>query len=270
MSGGDETVLAIVAAEILDRDGPAGEHQPGIGEVQPPMAQRLGSLLRVEADVRSISVSHKIGVSSSMATAAWPPEHGHRHRRRRDRTEEQPRLQTKLLGQERETPREYLDQESHYVWGRRYLLQVVERDAAASVDLAHHKMVLRVHPGAHDATKRTAVEAWYREQVKTAAPPLIAKWQPLLGVTVARFFVQRMKTKWGSCNAETRSIRLNTDLAKKPPECLEYIIVHEMVHLIVRRHDDRFARLMDRCLPNWRLLRQMLNSAPLSHAEWLY
>jgi hypothetical protein len=178
--------------------------------------------------------------------------------------------QTKLLRQERETPREYLDRESHYVWGRRYLLQVVERDAAPSVELAHHKMILRVRPGAHDATKRTAVEDWYREQVKKAAPPLIAKWQPLLAVTVARFFVQRMKTKWGSCNAETRSIRLNTDLARKPPECLVYIVVHEMAHLVVRRHDDRFIGLMDRCLPNWRLMRQTLNGAPLSHVDWLY
>jgi predicted metal-dependent hydrolase len=213
--------------------------------VYPPTGRvRISAPLRMSLDTIRVFAISKIG---------WIKQH-----------------QTKLLGQERETPREYLDRESHYVWGRRYLLQVVERDGAPSVDLAHHKMVLRVRPGAHDSTKRTAVEHWYREQVKTAAPPLIAKWQPLLGVTVARFFVQRMKTKWGSCNAETRSIRLNTDLAKKPPECLEYIIVHEMVHLIVRRHDDRFAGLMGRCLPNWRLLRQMLNSTPLSHADWLY
>jgi len=178
--------------------------------------------------------------------------------------------QTKLLRQERETPREYLDRESHYVWGRRYLLQVVERDAAPSVELKHHKMVLHVRPGTYGALRQTVVEDWYREQVKTAAPPLIAKWQKLLGVTVARFFVQRMKTKWGSCNAETRSIRLNTDLAKKPPECLEYIVVHELAHLLVRRHDDRFTAMMDRSLPAWRLLRQTLNGAPLSHANWLY
>ena len=91
-----------------------------------------------------------------------------------------------------------------------------------------------------------------------------------MGVKVGRFFVQRMKTKWGSCNPLARSIRLNTDLAKKPPEYLEYIVVHEMAHLIVRHHNDRFGSLMDKCLPNWKLLRQGLNSAPLAHADWAY
>jgi hypothetical protein len=101
-------------------------------------------------------------------------------------------------------------------------------------------------------------------------PPLIAKWEPVLGVKVERFFVQRMKTKWGSCMPETNSIRLNTDLARKPRECLEYIIVHEMAHLLVRHHSDRFRSLMDQCLPSWRLSRQILNDAPLSHANWGY
>jgi predicted metal-dependent hydrolase len=178
--------------------------------------------------------------------------------------------QTKLVRQERETPREYLDRESHYVWGRRYLLRVVEHEGTPSVELKHNKMVLRIRPGADDWAKRRAVEDWYRAEVKAASPALIAKWEPLLGVNVARFFVQRMKTKWGSCNAEARSIRLNADLAKKPPECLEYIVVHEMAHLVVRRHDDQFTGLMDRCLPNWGLLRQTLNGAPLAHADWLY
>jgi len=178
--------------------------------------------------------------------------------------------QTKLRGQERETPREYLERESHYVWGRRYLLTMVECDGAPAIELKHNRMVMRVRPGAHESAKRAVVEDWYREQVKKTVPPLIARWEPVLGVKLERFFVQRMKTKWGSCNAETRSIRLNTDLARKPPECLEYIVVHEMAHLMVRRHDDRFTGLMDRCLPSWRLLRQTLNSAPLSHADWLY
>jgi predicted metal-dependent hydrolase len=99
---------------------------------------------------------------------------------------------------------------------------------------------------------------------------LIAKWEPLFGVKVNRLFVQKMKTKWGSCNAVSRNIRLNTELAKKPPECLEYVLVHKMVHLIVRRHDDRFTSLMDRYLPNWRFVRQALNAAPLAHANWTY
>jgi predicted metal-dependent hydrolase len=99
---------------------------------------------------------------------------------------------------------------------------------------------------------------------------VIAKWERRMGVKVARFFVQRMKTKWGSCNAERRSIRLNTDLAKKPRECLEYIIVHEMAHLLVRRHDERFRRLMDRHLPNWEHWREALNNSPLAHSDWEY
>jgi predicted metal-dependent hydrolase len=151
--------------------------------------------------------------------------------------------QSKLRDQERETPREYLDRESHYVWGRRYLLQVVGCDAPPSVELKHTRMVLRLRPGADDARKRAVVEDWYRAEIKKVAAPLIAKWEPVLGVKVDRLFVQRMKTRWGSCNTTTRSIRLNTDLAKKPLDCLEYIVVHEMAHLIVRRHDETVRQL---------------------------
>jgi predicted metal-dependent hydrolase len=131
-------------------------------------------------------------------------------------------------------------------------------------------MLLRVRPGTGEEKRQAIVDEWYRAQLKRAAPALIAKWEPILGVTVGRLFVQTMKTKWGSCNPVSGSIRLNTDLAKKPPECLEYILVHEMVHLIVRHHDDRFTGLMDRHLPGWRLTRQMLNAAPLAHVDWAY
>jgi predicted metal-dependent hydrolase len=129
-------------------------------------------------------------------------------------------------------------------------------------------MLLRVRPATDDEKRRAIVEEWYRERVKKVVAPLIVKWEPVMGVKVDRFFVQRMKTKWGSCSPGTRSIRLNTDLAKKPPECLEYIVVHEMAHLLVRRHNDRFVDLMDKCLPNWKLLRQALNNAPLVHVDW--
>jgi predicted metal-dependent hydrolase len=131
-------------------------------------------------------------------------------------------------------------------------------------------MLLRSRPGAPGNKKQAVVESWYRQQIRKAAPPLIAKWEPVMGVKVKRFFVQKMKTKWGSCNSASKSIRLNTDLAKKPPECLEYIIVHEMAHLVVRHHDDQFSALMDNCLPGWRLLRQTLNNAPLADADWAY
>jgi predicted metal-dependent hydrolase len=140
--------------------------------------------------------------------------------------------QKKLRDQERESPREYLDCESHYVWGKRYLLEVLEKDAAPKVQLQHNKIRLHLRPASSARRKQEILEAWYRERLKEAVPPLIAKWEPLLGVKVQRFLVQRMKTKWGSCNHKARSIRLNTELAKKPVECLEYIVVHEMAHLL--------------------------------------
>ena len=178
--------------------------------------------------------------------------------------------QRKLRNQERETPREYLDRESHYVWGTRYLLKVVEEHAAPKVELAHRKMILRVAPGTSDETKRATIARWHREQIKAAVPDLIAKWGPIMGVNVERVFVQKMKTKWGSCNPSARSIRLNTDLATKPCECLEYIVVHEMVHVLEPTHNARFLALMDRLIPQWREYREQLNQLPVCHEKWTY
>jgi predicted metal-dependent hydrolase len=178
--------------------------------------------------------------------------------------------QGKLRKQERETPRDYVDRESHYVWGKRYLLTVVEINEPPSIELKHSRMLLRVRPGADEGKKRALVEEWYREQIKKAVPSLVARWEPRIGVGVKRFFVQQMKTKWGSCNPKARTIRLNTELAKKPRECLEYIVVHEMVHLLQPTHNDRFLGLMDQFTPNWRLQRDELNRTPLAHEEWLY
>jgi len=178
--------------------------------------------------------------------------------------------QQKLRGQERETPREYLDRESHYVWGKRYLLKLVELDAAPEVELKHSHMLLRVRHGTSEDTKQAVVAQWYREQVKSAVPALIAKWEPIMGVKVGCVFVQKMKTKWGGCNPGSRSIRLNTELAKKPRECLEYVVVHEMTHLLERHHNDRFVALMDANIPQWRQYRDMLNRSPLAHEEWGY
>lgn len=172
--------------------------------------------------------------------------------------------------QERETPREYLDRESHYHWGKRCLLKVVEMDAAPNVKLEHTTMLLRVRPRTDENKKQVIVAEWYREQLKEAVPSLIAKWEPLIGVKVQRFFVQRMKTKWGSCNYGAGSIRLNSELAKKPRECLEYVLVHEIVHLLEPTHNQRFIAHMDRFMPQWRLYRDELNQAPLSHENWSY
>ena len=178
--------------------------------------------------------------------------------------------QQKLQQQERETPREYRDRESHYLWGKRYLLKVIEGNEAPSVALQHRWILLRVRPGTDAKKKRAIVEAWYRQQLKKAVPPLIARWEPLLGVKVERFFVQRMKTKWGSCNHGARSLRLNTELAKKPRECLEYIVVHEMTHILEPTHNARFIALMDQCMPQWQFYRDQLNRLLLSHEDWAY
>jgi hypothetical protein len=180
------------------------------------------------------------------------------------------RQQTKLREQERETPREYVDRESHWVWGKRYLLTVSESDQPPSIELKHSRMVLRVRPGTDEGKRQVLVEEWYRGRLKEAVPPLLERWQPLLGVEVERFFVQRMKTKWGSCNPEARTIRLNTELAKKPPECLEYIVVHELVHLLEPTHNARFVALMDRFMPKWHFHRQVLNRLPVRRETWSY
>ena len=178
--------------------------------------------------------------------------------------------QKKLLEQERETPREYLDCESHYLWGKRYLLNVVEKDAAPEVELKHNKMLFQIRPATTDERKQDILEAWYREKLKEVVPALIAKWEPLMGVKVEKFFVQKMKTKWGSCNSGSKSIRLNTDLAKKPPECLEYIVVHEMTHLLEPTHNARFITLMDQFMPKWRFYKDELNKLPVRHETWAY
>lgn len=178
--------------------------------------------------------------------------------------------QAKLGKQERESPREYLDRESHYVWGKRYLLKVSEADQPPAIELKHSRLLLHVRPGTSQEKCQAIVDEWYREQIRQAAPPMIAQWEPLLGVKMKRFYVQRMKTKWGSCNHEARTIRLNTDLAKKPPECLEYLIVHELVHILEPTHNARFITIMDHHMPKWRSHQQTLNRLPVRHESWGY
>jgi len=178
--------------------------------------------------------------------------------------------QRQMREQERETPREYLDRESHYVWGRRYLLKLIEEDAAPSVELRKSNLVLHIRPGANRQTKEAILYKWYRDQIRDVAPSIITKWQGLMNVNVEASFVQRMKTKWGSCSHYRRTIRLNSELAKKPRECLEYIVVHEMVHLLERTHNERFLILMDRFMPKWQSYRDALNRLPVRHEEWHY
>lgn len=178
--------------------------------------------------------------------------------------------QKKFREQERETPREYLDRESHYVWGKRYLLSVTTCDRSPALTLKHSRMVLNVRAGTDEAAKEAIIAQWYRDQLKSVAAELISKWEPALGVSVSRVFVQHMKTRWGSCNPRARTIRLNTELAKKPKECLEYIVVHEMVHLLEPTHNPHFVALMDQFLPNWQHMRERLNNLPIRHGDWAY
>lgn len=180
------------------------------------------------------------------------------------------RQQRRLREQQRETPRAYLERESHFVWGRRYLLTIVEGNHPSSVALEPRRLVLRIRASTSAEKRRDLLESWYRAQLKQALPPIIASWESRLGVSVNGFYIQRMRTRWGSCNVNAATIRLNTELAKKPPECLEYVVVHELCHLLEPTHSAHFQALMDHFLPQWHAIRQTLNQFPLSHEDWTY
>ena len=181
------------------------------------------------------------------------------------------RQRASFEGQERQSPREYAYRESHYYLGERYLLNIVYRDAPPKVIISNKTTLdLYVRPGSDTAKREHVLQEWYRQKLKEAIPPLIAKWEPIIGVDVAEWRVKRMKTKWGSCTIEAGRIWLNLELVKKPPQCLEYIVVHEMVHLLERLHNERFVALMNEFMPKWRLHRDELNQAPLAHEEWGY
>ncbi|CAB4048738.1 hypothetical protein LMG9964_02379 [Paraburkholderia phenoliruptrix] len=176
----------------------------------------------------------------------------------------------KMVGQEREATREYLERESHYVWGRRYLLKLINVDVAPSVELRHRTLVLAIRPSADAVAKEALLARWYRDQVRTRAAELVAEWSKTLGLDAPRIHVQHMKTKWGSCSPARRSIRLNTELAKKPPGCLEYIVVHELMHLLEPTHNERFKALMRAFLPEWESRRRELNRLPVRYEDWSY
>jgi predicted metal-dependent hydrolase len=181
------------------------------------------------------------------------------------------RQQAKYQDQERQSAREYVSGESHYYQGNRYLLNVVYHDAPPKVVIRNKTTLdLFVRTGSDTAQRERVLLAWYRQQLKHMIPPLIAKWEAIIGVEIADWGVKQMKTKWGSCNIEARRIWLNLELIKKPAHCLEFIMVHEMVHLLERNHNDRFIAHMDQFMPQWRFLRDELNKAPLGHATWEY
>ena len=176
--------------------------------------------------------------------------------------------QGKLCGQARETPRQFVERESHYLWGRRYLLSVTEEDVKPSVRLDHRRILLSVRPGSSSAKREEVMHEWHKSLLHDAVPPMIQRWEPRLGVEVAGYFLQRMKTKWGGCNHRARNIRLNTELVKKPKDLLEYVIVHEMLHLIAPTHSAQFFALMNKHYPSWREARAELNELPLGAVVW--
>lgn len=173
--------------------------------------------------------------------------------------------------QARQSERRMITGESHYFRGRRYNLDVVERDAAPAVRLRNNRvMELCVRPDASRDKREEVLQRWYRRQLRAEIGPLIERWEPRVGVGVTDWGIRKMKTKWGSCNTDAGRIWLNLELAKKPPICVEYILVHEMVHLLERHHTDRFRQIMDGLMPDWRVRRDELNSSPLAHEHWDY
>jgi hypothetical protein len=173
-----------------------------------------------------------------------------------------------LHEQARETPRQYVARESHYVWGRRYLLNLVEVDQKPAVTLSHRRLTLQLRAGTTPEKRAELLHDWHKSLLHAALPELIQKWEKKLGVSVAGYFLQRMKTKWGSCNHLRRNIRINTELAKKPKDLLEYVVVHEMAHLLEPSHNERFVAILDRHWPAWRESRKELNALPLTQEVW--
>ena len=181
------------------------------------------------------------------------------------------RRQRNYEGQPRQSERECVTGESHYFWGQRYRLDVIEAEAPPSVLLRNNTRIeLRVRPGASQHQRKAVLERWNRESLRGELPPLLSKWQSRVGVELDDVRIRRMKTRWGSCNSSARRIWLNLELAKKPKSCIEYILVHEMVHFHERHHNSHFVALMDDLLPNWRLTKDELNRAPLAHEDWSY
>lgn len=169
---------------------------------------------------------------------------------------------------ERQSEREMVTGESHYVWGNRYRLKIVVRPGHTHFEIDGDRLVLYTPESGDSARHRVALDQWYRQQLRHALPEVIAAWEVKLGLSVPKWTIRRMKTKWGSCNRETRHIWFNAELAKKHPDCLEYVVVHEMIHYLERGHGERFTKLMDRELPDWRRRREQLNHEPLAEEAW--
>ncbi len=216
-----------------------------LGVYPPDGRVRVAAPLRMSDDAVRVAVVRKLG---------WIRRH-----------------QRAFGAQERDSARELVNGESHYFLGRRYRLELVEGGRAGSVSVRGRGILaLHVRPEWDRDRREQALYDWYRERLREMAAVLVAKWSRKLGATVAFWGLKRMKTKWGSCITHRRRVWLNVELVKKPPECVEYLVVHEVVHLLARKHDERFQALMDRHLPNWRQRRVTLNRAPLANERWAY
>jgi len=173
------------------------------------------------------------------------------------------RQQTRVRGQKRESPRLFVAGEDHYLWGSRYLLSVVERDGRPAVTVDDSCITLVIQPGSDPARRARAMYAWHKALLRDALPPLISKWEERLSVRLKGYYLRRMKTRWGTCNNRTKHIRLNTELVTKPAHLLEYVLVHELVHLVVPNHGPRFVALMNEHYPAWRAARAELNASAI-------
>ena len=181
------------------------------------------------------------------------------------------RQKARFAEQPRQSQREMVNGESHYFMGKRYRLRVHEQSGPARVAVRGIATLdLFVRPGSSAEQREAVLQRWYRDQLRALIPPLLERWQPKLGVQASHWGIKKMKTKWGSCNTTARRIWINLELAKKSVQCLEYIVVHELVHLLERTHNERFTVLMDAFMPQWRQYRQMLNTTPLGHEGWDY
>jgi predicted metal-dependent hydrolase len=175
-----------------------------------------------------------------------------------------------LLNQDRESFREYINNESHYFFGKRYLLKVIENNQVPKIEIDHKFIHLYVRPNTTTEKRIAIMDEWYRSELKKLIPNLISKWEKIIGVKSNEFGVKKMRTKWGTCNTDDKRIWLNLELAKKPKDCIEYIIVHELVHLLERSHNQRFVKFMDEYMPKWKFHREELNRLPYSHVDWRY
>jgi predicted metal-dependent hydrolase len=212
--------------------------------VYPPAGRvRVAAPVRVSNEAVRLAVVGKLG---------WI-------KRQRARFERQPR----------QSAREMVSGESHYFSGRRYRLCVYATGGPAKVVIRNNSTIeLHARVGASVEIRRKVLMNWYRQHLKDAVPPLLEKWQKRLGVEASSFGVKKMKTKWGTCSVDARRIWINLELAKKSTDCLEYVVMHELVHLLAKHHDDRFIAIMDKHLPRWRSLREELNCLPLAHEAW--